>query len=932
MKPWREIAVPHQDVRKGTFQQAEFAADITAVRNGVATTEYQDAVAFFDRTYITEGMRMLLTQVMQRLAGKGGEPVIQLQTAFGGGKTHTMLAVLHLAGRTCKISELPGIPSLIESAGLMEVPTAKTAVLDGTAHSPGQPWERGNTAIKTLWGELAWQLGQSEGFALVEEADRNGTSPGKETLINLIGTYAPCVILVDELVAYVRQFPDSQSFSGGTYDSNISFIQALTEAVKQVPNAILLASLPESEVEAGSARGVEALRALEKIFGRVQSLWKPVSPEESFEIVRRRLFEPITDTSARDAVCRAFADAYLGEGAKMPSETQEARYYERLTKAYPIHPEIFERLYEDWSTIDGFQRTRGVLKLMAKVISHLWKNNNQEPFILPASLPLSDADVRSEMTYLLPPGWDPVIDKEIDSTEAETVELEAREPRFGQIQAARRVARTLFFGTAPGSIPSKQSNRGLDRGRVLIGCIQPGQATAVYLDALNRLADRLHYLNTSGDRTEESTRYWFDTRANLRREMEDRKHRIDDRDVRRKTEEVVKRLFAGSSIFDGAHVFTPHGDVPDDSALRLVVLSPNESFTRNTKNKAEETVAEYLRSHGQQPRLRGNRLLFIAADESIRTRLSDAVRTALAWNSIVDEVGDGRLNLDQAQYNQAKKQAASAAEVLPRAARECFKWLLCPSQDDPQGSPTVEAFPLNTLSGTVSGELERVCADSQLIIDAWAPIHLRGLLQEFYWKNGTKTVEAKRFWEDSMNYLYLPRLKSKETLSSTIRTGSASKDFFGTAYGVADGKYEGFQLGQGNVMFDDALLLIEPNEAKNFEEANAPKVAPKMTGDGSAPTGTKPQTVGEDPTTLSPTQEQGSKAFHGSTAVNASLAKSQLNEIADEIIAHLASDAFANVSVSLEIHAEFPRGASAEIKRTVSENANSLKFRLKEWE
>ena len=264
MKPWREIAVPHQDVLEGSFQQAEFAADLTAVRNGRAPREYPDAVAFFERTFITEGMSLLLTQVAQRLVGKGGEPVIQLQTAFGGGKTHTEMAVYHLATRKCALSDLAGVPALVDRAGLMDVPQARVAVLDGTAHSPGQAWSHGKQKIKTLWGELAWQLGGEEAYALIADADASGTSPGKDALRDLLELHAPCVVLIDELVAYIRQFPEGQALSGGSYDSNLSFVQALTEAVKQVPNAIVLASLPESEVEAGSQRGVAALRALEK--------------------------------------------------------------------------------------------------------------------------------------------------------------------------------------------------------------------------------------------------------------------------------------------------------------------------------------------------------------------------------------------------------------------------------------------------------------------------------------------------------------------------------------------------------------------------------------------------------------------------------------------------------------------------------------------
>ncbi len=164
MKQWREVAKPHKDVLTGTFQSAEFAADLSAVRAGKSTPEYADPELFFDRTFITEGMRVLLTQVAQRLNGKGGEPVIQLQTAFGGGKTHTMLAVLHLASRDVPLKKLHGLDTVLAAAGVKDVPKANVAVLDGNEHSPGQSWKRGTLVVRTLWGELAWQLGGAEGF------------------------------------------------------------------------------------------------------------------------------------------------------------------------------------------------------------------------------------------------------------------------------------------------------------------------------------------------------------------------------------------------------------------------------------------------------------------------------------------------------------------------------------------------------------------------------------------------------------------------------------------------------------------------------------------------------------------------------------------------------------------------------------------------
>ena len=929
LTPWREVIVPHPDVLTGTFQQSEFAADLTAVRTGSATREYGDAQAFYERTFITEGMGKLLAQVAQRLNGQGGEPVIQLQTAFGGGKTHTLLAVYHLASRTCPLGKLTGIPALLDQAGLQDVPQAQIAVLDGTAHAPGQPWQHGHHTIHTLWGELAWQLGKAEGLALVQASDTNGTSPGKDLLRTLLMRYAPCVILLDELVVYIRQFVESQAISGGTYDSNLSFIQSLTEAAKQVPNAVVLASLPDSNSQAGGPRGLEVLQVLEAVFNRVQTLWKTVSPQEAFEIVRRRLFEPIRDTTARDQACRAFAEMYVAAGATVPQETQEARYYDRLVQSYPIHPELFAQLYEQWSTIQNFQRTRGVLKLMAKVIHRLWQDNDTDLMILPSSLPLYDGSARNELVNYLGPGWDPVLDRDIDGDGAETTALERQEPRFGSVHAARRVARTVFLGSAPSSVNMTPGNRGIDRARVLLGCLQPGHASALYADALTRLADRLHYLSASGDRAQDATRYWFDTRANLRREMEERKTRFEDRnEVRGRMAHIVKQLASGATVFDGTHIFTPHSDVPDDSALRLVVLPPEQFYSREEPRLAEEGVLDYVRHHGAAPRYRGNRLLFLAPDHGALTRLRDGIRVALAWRSIVDDVAAMRLVLDNLQTEQAKDELRRADAGLPRVARECFKWLLCPSQSTPTDTSHVEAVVLNTSSDTFGPEVERVCLDNEWVITAWSPIHLHRQLTAVYWTAEKPALKAATFWDDTHRYLYFPRLRNRDVLTLAIVNGARTRDFFGTAYGESDGRFTGFAFGDAHVQFDDTLLLIAPDAARAYAAAHPPAVPPGPVPPAPPPTGPGPH----PPAPPGPTPPSPPSAFHGRVGITPSMAQMRLRQVADEIIAVLAADPSAEIQVAVEIHATFPTGIAAQTKRAVTENAQTLGFTLKDWE
>jgi uncharacterized protein len=281
----------------------------------------------------------------------------------------------------------------------------------------------------------------------------------------------------------------------------------------------------------------------------------------------------------------------------------------------------------------------------------------------------------------------------------------------------------------------------------------------------------------------------------------------------------------------------------------------------------------------------------------------------------------------------------TAKEVLPRAARECYKWLLCPAQETPQSKPSIEAFSLNTTGSSAGRELERISTENELVIVGWSPIHLRSKLKELYWKDNQPTALASTFWEDTLRYLYLPRLRNRDVLSQTIRAGAASKDFFATAYGQTDGKYDGFKFGDAGIQIDDTLLLIEPTAAKMYEEAqtSGPTHASPTAGEPSQP-GWPTPIPGEPIGDGSGSRKAGTpiptapKSFHGTADVAPATAKMRLVQIADEIISLLASDANASVKVVVEISAEFPNGARDTIKRAVSENANSLGLKSADWE
>ena len=928
IKPWREIAVPHQDVLKGTFQESEFAADISQVHQGKATAEYQDPAQFFARTYITEGMALLLDSVVKRLSGQAGDPIIQLQTAFGGGKTHTMLAIYHLAKGERAASELSGLSSFLDAAGIQELPKARVAVIDGINLSVSDPKVHGSIRCHTIWGELAWQLGGETGYGLVKTADEQGTSPDKDTLITLLSNAAPCVLLMDELVAFYRQFQEGRSYPAGTFETNMTFIQALTEAIKSVPRAILLASLPDSN-NAGEGRGQVVLSELENYFRRLQKIWKPVTKDEAFSIVRRRLFDRIDDTLSMEEVCRKFADFYVANKADFPNETQEGRYLDRMQQAYPIHPEIFDRLYEDWSTLGRFQRTRGVLQLLAQVIHRLWKDGNSDLMILPGCLPLYDSTVRNKCLDYLPQGWDSVIDQDIDSEHSRPAELD-KQPIFGKIQAARRLARAVFLGSAPGS--AERMVKGTALEDILLGVAQPGQAVGHYKDALKRLMDSLNYIN------HENNRFWFDITPNLRREMENRKQRFNDREeVMPLIRDRTTRLFARNHIFAGIHVFVQSTDVPDEygTGPRLVVLPPNTAFSKGASSTAFSAAEEILKNRGEQPRQKQNRLLFLAADYDVVSRLYNQARTYLAWSSIVSDIDSEKLILDTVQVRQSKKHKEEADQTLQRMLRDTYKWLLCPSEEYVNGKPTLhwESVTISTTATNLIQEIENKLREEEWIITEWSPVHLKVLLDKYYFKDEAKEISALKVWQDFCCYLFLPRLVNSEVYERAITQGVETEDFFGYAAGKDGDKYLGFAFGRSALVnIDPESLLIQKKTATEYRErTKIPIIDPDPTPDPDP--GPNPNLdPGPNPTPPPPVPPSVKTQFYGTVELDPIKSKMAFANIVDEVVQPFTTKVGVEVEISVEIRAKSKDGFDESVQRTIRENCNVLKFSNAEFE
>jgi predicted AAA+ superfamily ATPase len=925
---WRDLIAPHPDVASGRYSKAEFAADLWHVFLNEGSEEYKDPIEFYRRTYITEGLKNLLANAVRRLNGGGGDPVVELQTNFGGGKTHSMLALYHLASGT-QPSMLPGLDVLAKETGTSLPPKIRRAVLVGNKISPADVHaKKDGTQVRTLWGELAWQLGGAEGYALVKEADEHGVSPGDNLRI-LLKRYEPAIILIDEWVAYARQLYNKSDLPAGDFDAHFTFAQTLSESAKLAEKTLLVVSIPSSQNEIGGEGGQAALERLKNVLVRVETTWRPASAEESFEIVRRRLFQPMPQENfvQRDLVVAKFAEEYRKNPQEYPADASKPDYEKRLRAAYPIHPELFDRLYNDWSTLDKFQRTRGVLRLMASVIHTLWDGQDRGLLILPANVPIYDDDVAGELTKYLDDVWRPVIEQDVDGPNSMPLRMDRENALFGQYSAARRVARTLYLGSAP---TQEAANKGLDDRQIKLGCVQPGESSARFGDALRKLADQATHLFVDGNR------YWFSTRPSVNRIAEERSERLDQEDV---WEEIRRRLrdeakSKGEFVRVQPCPATP-SEIPDEPEARLVILGPELSHDPKSGASQARQAAKVFLDRGGQGRSCGNMLVFLAADKSRVAELEQAARHYLAWTSIVRE--ELALNLDAFQSSQAKKRQEAAHAAVRERIPLTYVWVLLPHQEMPKAG---QPYPPVTLAETklkASGSLAERTArtligTSELMPVMGAPI-LRLKLDEVpLWRNDHVTVN--QLMEDFAKYPYLPRLRDSSVLMRAIQDGAASPQWqreafaYAESYDPAESRYRGLKAGEMSlIQITGHGLVVRPEVAARQFERERQTSSLSMPSPGTPPTPTGNASVTSDPSPApAPAAPKQSRRFFGSATLDPLRMSRDADTIAREVVQRFDGVPAARVTVKVEISVEMPLGVPDSTERTISENCRTLKF------
>jgi hypothetical protein len=926
LMPWREVVEPHQDVATGEFQQAEFAADLAKVHNGSAPSEYRNPTEFFARTYLTEGLSNLLIGAAKRLSSASGDPVVELQTNFGGGKTHSMLALYHMASGT-PAQDLPGVDQLLSQHGLTVPKKINRAVLVGTSRGPQDVLSiEGGLKIRTTWGDLAWQLGGAEGFAMVAENDERGIAPGSNLLEALFKRYSPSLILIDEWVAYLRQVYKVEGLPSGSFDANLSFVQSLTEAVKASPGTLLVASLPASQIEVGGEGGQEALMRLKQTFSRVESSWRPASQEESYEIVRRRLFKEIPSDRFhhRDNTLKQYSKLYRENADDFPHGCGDEDYRRKLEKSYPIHPEMFDQLYTSWGSLEKFQRTRGVLRLMAQVIHELWMGNDPSVMIMPGSVAISSARVEPELLHYLDASWQSIIAGDVDGITSTPYKIDQSAPNLNRYSATRRVARTIFMGTAP---THGQENKGLDDKQINLGVVQPGERPAIFGDALRRLTNQAKFMHS------DLGRYWYSMSASLNRIAADRAGQIEEALILLEIDKALGTYINGLSDrghFDAVQVAPgSSSDVPDEAGgVRAVVLGVAHPHTGREGSEALTEAKDILMQRGATPRVYRNMLVFLAAEQRQLDNLKASMRSALAWAEIVREID--RLNLTQSDSALAKAKLVEANETLKTRLKEAWCYLIYPVQETAQADLEWTTAKIPAQDGLLARASKKLVSDEGLLPEL-GPARLDRELQKYIW-NGKSHLRLKDLWEYLNRYTYMPRVKNREVLAKTVQAavGGMLPGPFAYAERWDEGKqtYAGLAIenaGGAQIVIDSESVIIQPEIA----EANRPKPIVAPEGDGTAPgTTTVPDggPTGTSPITPEPVVEKNPTRFSGTVMISPDRPARVMHQIVEAIVEQLTTMAGSEVTLRLEIEAEVPSGLDRAKVRTLIENATTLGF------
>jgi len=813
IKPWYNLITPREDLREGKpLDAAEFAVHLDHIRDNKANEEYQNPERFFERTFLTNNLKILAAGVLRRLSGITTETsaVYNMSTQFGGGKTHALTLLYHLVSNGTIADSWVGVSDLKKEAGISSIPQTATAIFVGTEFDTlkGRGGNDGTPHRKTPWGEIAWQLGGNDSYSVISDHDNEGTAPGGDVIRQFLPADKPCLILMDEVMNYVGRVKNSKLLS-----QFYNFMQNLTETARRQKNIVLVVSIPASELEMSADDRTEFDR-LKKLLDRLGKAITISSENETSEIIRRRLFDWDLRAVGQDGrvllstesiqVCNEYADWLLAHRQQIPNSFQVDQARQIFVSTYPFHPVVLSVFERKWQTLPRFQQTRGILRLLALWVSHAFstgfKGAFRDPLISLGTAPLQDSLFRRAVFEQL--GEDRLeaaIASDIaGKSDAFAVRLDKEAiDNIKKTRLHQKVATSIFFESSGGQ---QHKEATLPEIRLAVG--EPALDIGNIETVLEELTSQCYYLNVV------KNKYRFSISPNLNKILSDRRATVEDQKIRERVRDEIRKVIAAENGY--SIIFFPErsNQIPDKPALSIVVLDTDNSF--DDKKATLEIINTFTKEYGNSGRVNKTGLIWLIPES--KHTLEENARKLLAWESIREL---DRKDLDDSQIRQLEENLAKSKRDLRESVWKSYNIIgLLEKNNEIQIKEMglVHSSAATSIIDFVFTSLKQF----DLLVDFVAPTFLLKNWPPALNEWSTKSVRDM-FYQSPL----FPRLLNPEKIKDTIAKGVTNGLFAYVGKGK-EGKYEPFifekELDPIEVEISEDMYIISSEDAKRSIE------------------------------------------------------------------------------------------------------------------
>ena len=805
---WWQVCEPREGFRDpGQVDEGLFAATLGGVFAGAARDEYFDPTLFLSHTYFTENLTQMARDVVNRLNGGDGAAVTEVQTPFGGGKTHALLTLYHLVNSPQKAIALPAVQEALDGLSVPE--NARVLVFDGQEAGGGTPvMKEDGASVSTLWGELAHQaLGAGRFSRLVGEADSSGTAPGNAVFREVLKVVSPCLILLDELVSYLVKLKFSNARrSQNLYRQTVQFLQETLQLAGNVPGVCVILSLPKSKREFGGIdpaqlqRELEILDELQPRADRVVSKRTPVNDDEIYRLTRQRLFQSVDEDAAR-RVARAYREVYERTPSSYDPAVTSADYLRRMEDAWPLHPELLDVIYKKWSTASDFPRTRATLQLLASVVADQWRHRRDAHAIQPAHVDLERERIRTRIVSAAGAGggYDGVVAADIVGGDGHANrEDERRGGDYARLRIARGVATTLLTHSFGGLTQSGATSQELR-----LGSVAPNLGPEYISEVLDTLEENLWYVHREGDRLS------FQTRPNIYRVIAERASGQPTSTVDERLREEAERAIGAPHGFRTLAWAGANDQIPDNPDPTVAVMSPRfavSSAGAGEEPSGAERVEQLWDRVGGGLRQWRNALVLVAPDQELWERAGDAVREVLAYEAVLksDLKNFGQLEVDDLRSRAKDKQSSLATSVAT-----AYRWVFYPEASGLEHAPlAVPATAGEKIAQRAADRLSSQDYGEPKVLTGMGAIYFNAKVSSQLWKDDAEALDLAGALRRFPQWTYLPILPDREeTLRDCIRDG-VSTGLWAVAIGdAAENRYQ--RLVEGVAEFDGLASLFD---------------------------------------------------------------------------------------------------------------------------